>query len=127
MSMAAMAQMVCPLVPQGMKSKGVASLESFQQIAILENGRIKPLDTFAQNLLLQFSGKRTLDRRPAVEWLARLVFASETTFEEKIFLINNPELPVALGIEPDSKRRYSFLQLEQIGRASCRERVCQYV
>ena len=87
------------------------SLESFKKLPILDQGRTKPLETYAQNVLLQFSGKRFYNRYSAVEWLARLLFSPETTYEDKIFLINNPEVPLALGITPDHKRRYSFSQL----------------
>jgi hypothetical protein len=34
-----------------------------------------------------------------------------STKDDKVFLINNPEIPMALGIEPEKKRRYSFTQL----------------
>ncbi len=94
------------------KPLGVSSLESFKRIAVLEDGRVKPMDTYAQNVLLQFSGKRRVDKEPAVRWFARFIFAPETTTDDKIFLINNPEIPMALGLEPDHRRRYSFSQIE---------------
>ncbi len=102
---------ICPLQKE-IKSEEVASLEAFKRIAILEDGRIKPLDTYAQNVLLRLSGKRTFDRHPALRWLARLLFAPEATIDDKVFLVNNPEIPMALGIGPDERRRYSFAQLE---------------
>ena len=34
---------------------------------ILENGRVKPLETFAIDVLLQFSGKRYFQNQTAVE------------------------------------------------------------
>lgn len=105
------AQEICPL-PQNIKPKEVKSLATFKRIAILQDGRIKPLDTYAQNILLQFSGKKTLNGQSAIYWLARFLFAPRSSFNEKIFLINNPELPMALGIETDEKRRYSFAQIQ---------------
>ncbi len=109
-SSVASAQPICPI--DAVKPKEVASLEEFKKIPIMDQGRIKPIDTYARNLLLQFSGRRSFGRKPAVEWLARLLFAPQMTFGNKVFLINNPQIPMALGIEPDSKRRYSYAQLE---------------
>ncbi len=105
------AEEICPLA-KNIQPKEVKSLETFKRIAILQDGRIKPLETYAQNILLQFSGKRSFGPQPAIHWLARLVFAPQLTSDDKIFLINNPELPMALGIEPEEKRRYSFFQLQ---------------
>lgn len=107
----AFAQSFCPLEAQKIRPKMVASLDAFGRIAVLHEGRIKPVDTYARSLLLRFSGRTSFNRRPAVEWLARLLFAPATTGEDKVFLINSPEIPMALGIEPEAGRRYSFAQL----------------
>ncbi len=87
-------------------------LKLFGRIAIQEEGRIKPLDTYAQTVLLQLSGKRTFDKKPGIHWLANLLFSPEETIDDKVFLINSPEIPMALGLQVDSHRRYSFSQLE---------------
>ncbi len=87
-------------------------LQLFGRIAIQEEGRIKPLDTYAQTVLLQLSGKRTFDKKPAINWLANLLFCPTETIDDKVFLINSPEIPMALGLQLDSHRRYSFSQLE---------------
>ncbi len=108
----AMAQPICPLDGKPIKPQGVKSLQSFKHIAILDQGRVKPLETYAQNLLLQFSGQRTVGRKPAIRWLADFLFAPETSKSDQIFLINNPEILNALGVNPEAKRRYSFEQLE---------------
>ncbi|MCR4336717.1 MAG: cytochrome c biogenesis protein CcsA [Candidatus Omnitrophica bacterium] len=103
------AQGMCPL--DTLKPKKVGSLESFKRIPVLNQGRIKPLESYAQNLLLLFSGKTHYKKETAVEWLARFLFAPRTTFNDKIFLINSPEIAEALKIEPDKHRRYSYNQL----------------
>ncbi len=107
------AQEFCPLdggaIP---KPKEVKSLGTFKKIPILEEGRVKPLDTYARNILLRFSGRSSLNKEEAIYFLARLLFAPETTRADKIFLINHPAIPEALGIEPEKKRRYSFAQIE---------------
>ncbi len=88
-------------------------LKIFKEIPILDNGRIKPLDTYARNVLLQFSAKDTYEGKPAILWLARLLFTPDATKDDKIFLINNPDIATALKIEPDHTRRYSFTQLQK--------------
>ena len=88
-------------------------LSEFRKIAIQDAGRIKPLDTYAQHILLQFSGKRSFEGQSAIHWLARLLFKPETTIHDKIFLINHPDIPVALGVVLEPKHRYSLSQLEK--------------
>ena len=105
------AQSFCPLDEFQPDPKTVESIDSFAKLAILHEGRVKPVDTYARNLLLQFSGQTTFNRKPAAQWFARLVFAPASTKDDKVFLINNPEIPMAVGIEPEDKRRYSFSQL----------------
>ena len=91
-------------------------LQRFKSIIVLENGRIKPLDTFAKNLLLRFSGRSNLyatsGKRAAVTWLAESLFNPQKILDEKIFLIDNPELLEALGVEVQYGRRYSFNALK---------------
>ncbi len=90
----------------------INSMDSFNRIPILDNGRLKPLDTYARNLLIQFSGKDTYDRKSASQWLARLLFKPESCKDDKIFLINSPDVAIAIDIEPEQHRRYSFGQLQ---------------
>jgi ABC-type transport system involved in cytochrome c biogenesis permease subunit len=105
-------QAICPLNGKPLEAKKVSSLKNLQDLPILDHGRIKPLDTYAQNILLQFSGKKSYDRKPAIHWLAKLLFSPDETRQDKIFLINNPQIPESLGIEVDKHRRYSFEDLE---------------
>jgi len=88
------------------------SLDEFKKIVILEDGRKKPVDTFAQNILKQLSGRSKLEKKPAVIWLARLIFTPEQSYDDKVFLINNPEVLSAVGSNAGSDRdRYSYRQL----------------
>lgn len=105
------AQTICPL-PQNIKSKGVASLESFKKIAIYDQGRIKPLDTYARNLMIQFSGKDSFNQKSAIEWFAKLLFAPGNTREDQVFIINNSEVLAKLGIATTTNNRYNFSQIE---------------
>jgi ABC-type transport system involved in cytochrome c biogenesis permease subunit len=92
-------------------AEGVSSLTVWQHIPVLENGRVMPIDSYARHTLLSLSGKSTFDRKPAVQWLARVLFAPETTKEDKILLVNNPEVAEAIGLGGEGRRRYSYAEL----------------
>lgn len=93
------------------ESSGTISVNKFGKIIVLEAGRKKPLDTFARNKLLQFSGKKKIKGSSATEWLSRVFFDPESAERDLIFIINNPEVADALSIKPRTKRRYSFEEL----------------
>lgn len=99
-------------------------LKNFEQMIVVDQGRVKPIQSYARNILLRFSGRTKFDGKEAVYWFSRLLFSPETTENDKIFLINNPEIVEALGIEPDTHRRYSFAQLK-LGLASLHKIVDQ--
>lgn len=108
----------------GQEVSGVSGkhLEAFRRLPILHEGRVKPLETYARNVLLRFSGscsfKKTSTingrpvREPAIAWLARVLFLPTSTRDDAIFLINNPEIPMALGVMPLKSRRYTFATLQ---------------
>ncbi len=87
------------------------SIKQFGTIMVLESGRKKPMDTYARNKLIQFSGKQTLKGEPALEWMCRVLLEPQNAEDDLIFIINNPEIPDALGINPRAKRRYSYSEL----------------
>jgi len=91
----------------------IKDFSNFKRIPVLDSGRLKPLDTFARSLLTQFSGKDHYERQEASAWLASLFFDPDSTLNDKIFLINNPDIAVALGITPQQDRRYTPAQLRQ--------------
>jgi len=95
-------------------SAQVDSLEHLSKVAIMENGRIKPLDTFAENLLKQFSGQSRYQKKPAIIWLAKVLFTPENSFEDKVFLITNQEVLDSIDVKRVGKarNRYSFNQLK---------------
>jgi hypothetical protein len=101
------------LAGSGMLHAEVNSLEHLRSMVILENGRKKPLDTFAQNVLKQFSGQSTFQKKPAVQWLARVLFTPEQSSDDKVFLVTNPEVLDSMEVPQEGKARdrYSFSQL----------------
>jgi ABC-type transport system involved in cytochrome c biogenesis permease subunit len=97
----------------GKPAKGVKDLEKLAYAAVLHEGRLKPFETFARHHLLQLSGRRTYEKRSAVETMAYLLFAPESTVNWKIFQIDNPEVAQGMGIPEEKKRRYSLKQLQK--------------
>jgi len=88
-------------------------LNSFSRIAVFEEGRIKPMDTYARSVLLQLSGKDHFGKRSACAWVANLLFQPDSVGHDKVFLINHPDIPAALSMEANPQRHYSFDELHE--------------
>lgn len=91
-------------------SNGV--LKELAMLPILDKGRVKPLSSYAQNLLLQFSGKSTYQKKPALSWMIGFLFNPWETRDDEIFLINHSGVLDALELKLPQKRRFSLLELE---------------
>ncbi len=91
---------------------GVRDLTSLSKVAVLHEGRLKPMETFARHVMLQLSGKSRYEGKSAMEMVAAMVFAPEKVADAKLFLINNPEAAQALGLKPVKNRRYAFSEME---------------
>ena len=86
----------------------VTELAPLQHIVVVDGGRPMPLDSYARITLLRLSGRRGYARRPAIEWLARVLFTPNETHNDEIFLVDNPEVIDALGLESRGRDRYSL-------------------
>lgn len=106
------AQMICPLDPNAPKPETVTNVNQLNDIPVLHDGRVKPFQTFAESTLLQFSGKKSYQGKSASEWMAGLLFAPDTVSDDKVLLINHPQIPVALDLEPVKNRLYSYNQIQ---------------
>jgi ABC-type transport system involved in cytochrome c biogenesis permease subunit len=95
-------------------ASGDLSLDELQKVVILENGRKKPLDTYAQNILKQLSGRSKYQRTPAIQWLAKILFTPLESVDDQVFLINHPDVLNAIGMTPTGRDRgrYSYKQLQ---------------
>jgi len=94
---------------------GVVNL--FATLPVLDEGRVKPLDTYAGIRLLKFNGRRAC-RTPEgksltpITWLLDCLFYPEQARTYKVFRIDNSDLLVALGLPFEKKRdRYSYNDL----------------
>ncbi|HMP75679.1 MAG TPA: cytochrome c biogenesis protein CcsA [Kiritimatiellia bacterium] len=86
----------------------VSDYTAFAHLPVQEGGRVMPMDSFARLRLLQFSGRSTFDRKPAIEWLARLLFTPQTSQYDRVFMVNNPELLEAIGLGELEGRRFTY-------------------
>ncbi|HIJ65670.1 MAG TPA: cytochrome c biogenesis protein CcsA [Candidatus Hydrogenedentes bacterium] len=116
-----------PLSPKWDKEE----VRLFATLPIQDGGRIKPLDTFARFKLLKFNGKQKCenlsgDTLEPIEWLLDCLFYPESAKRYKVFLVNNSDVLVAIGLPAQKKRgRYSYRDLEP-GRAKLFQLSSQY-
>ncbi|MCE5229894.1 cytochrome c biogenesis protein CcsA [bacterium] len=88
------------------------NIGAFGEIPIQDQGRIKPLATFARFKLIQFSGRSTLHGESATRWLMRVLLLPDSAADDKVFLIENPQLMKALGLPDTAPRaRFSFAEI----------------
>ena len=82
-------------------------------IPLQDEGRIKPLDTFARNHLVAFYGKRSIKELDmgATDWIINLILNPENGRDQKIFNIRNPEVASSLFLDWTNEHKYSFNQI----------------
>ncbi len=102
------------LLPHGVgkPAVGLKDFGAFAYLAVLHEGRVKPMESLARDLLLQWSGHSSYAGRSALSVLANILFAPGQTGDYKIFRIDNPEVAEALHVKPDEHRRYAYRTLE---------------
>ena len=93
---------------------------NFLHIPIQEEGRIKPLDSFARNQLLKIYGKTSLtiyDQKKyeisAIDWLYAVLRQEPSSLNQSIFKIQNPDVVNALNLDKTEKLLYSFNQINK--------------
>ncbi len=93
---------------------------NFLHIPIQEEGRIKPLDSFARNQLLKIYGKNKLTiydqnnkkyKISAINWLYSVLKQEPSSLNQNIFKIENPTVVNALNLEITQNLTYSFNQI----------------
>lgn len=88
-------------------------LKEWQSIIILKDGRKKPLDTFARNLLKSLSSRSRYTGGSASTWLFNLIYRPEVAENDNIILIENLDVLNALklrGKKAHSRYNYKYLQ-----------------
>jgi ABC-type transport system involved in cytochrome c biogenesis permease subunit len=104
--------LACALPRSALHAAAPPSIEPFRRLAILDQGRVKPMDTYARNLLKQLSGRSSLEGMDAASWLARVFFSPWEAHGDAVFLVNHPDALPAIGFPARGRGRVSFSQLQ---------------
>ena len=94
----------------------------YRDIPIHENGRVKPLDTFARNQLLLIYGKRSIKQNAlpeesnskglsAIDWFFDIALNPYEGNKYRVFNISNPEVVGSLGLDWDPKHLYNQIEV----------------
>lgn len=86
---------------------------ALESLIVQDQGRLKPLDTYARSQLLLYHGKSTIDKQKAIDWLLELFVTPETAYNRKVFKVMEKEAILGLGIGLDPDHRYSFMELSR--------------
>jgi ABC-type transport system involved in cytochrome c biogenesis permease subunit len=112
--MAVVAALGLPAPDAAAKISDELAQEALGTVLIQDQGRIKPLDTFARNHLLALRHKSSASGRPAIAWLAELLIDPVESFKVPVVRLLNPEVVDALSLPLNDKRVYS---LEEVAAA----------
>ncbi len=102
---------ICAPVSFAFSAERNLPIDQFGRIPILHEGRVKPMDSFARFEILKFSKKETPTGLPPLVWLANALFDPVRAVEDRIFLIESPEIRHELGLEERQKPLYSYIEL----------------
>ncbi len=91
-------------------------VNAFAQLPVKYEGRKKPVDTLARNLLTILSDKQTVrtedgERLSAVEWLLASLSGRPEAYDYKVVRIENLDVLSSLGLEERKRFRYSYREL----------------
>src|SRR5438067_424122 len=91
--------------------------KEFGLLAIQDNGRRKPIDTFARQTLIQLTGRSSYTDKAGRRWtpndfLLSAVLETRDWKDEPMVLVSFGELKEQLGLEK-TQRRFSFAQLSE--------------
>lgn len=96
-------------------------VDAFRRVLVQDGGRVKPVHTYSRFTLLQLSGRSSVrfetgdgetHKVEAVAWLLDVLFRGDRARGMPLFIVDDSETVIRLGIEPKEKRdRYSYADL----------------
>lgn len=86
-------------------------MAAFGQIPILHNGRVKPMETFADDVALRIAGTRTPNGTESLTWLANIVFTPAQMTDVPMVNVADPNTAALLGVPWRMPHRYSLVEL----------------
>jgi ABC-type transport system involved in cytochrome c biogenesis permease subunit len=89
---------------------------AFARLPVKYEGRKKPVDTLARNLLTVLSGKQSVrtedgEKVSAVQWFLDSVAGTTNAADYKVIRIENLDVLSSLGLEERKRFRYSYREL----------------
>lgn len=111
------------------------TVRAFERLLVQQDGRVKPIYTVARFSLMQFLGRSSVAFRTQdgtkhkihyAAWFLDVLFRGEVAKDLPVFIIDDSEVVVQIGVSPKAKRdRYSYNELLP-GRARLAELSAQY-
>lgn len=92
-------------------AKAELDYAAFNQIPVLDKGRIKPLGAFAKLYLENLAAQENIGYKNASEFLAETLFNPATASEKPVFYIQSEALKSRLNLDP-SKKTYTLQELQ---------------
>lgn len=110
------ALIVYVISPLWMQPKSNFDLKAFNQLPVLQGGRIKPVDSIARSALLTLRGKQYLlqdgQHVSAQIWLLDTLTRPDIADTYKVFRIDNPSLVALINPESTQEKYFSFNDLK---------------
>lgn len=98
-----------------------ATLEAFSAIPIQDEGRVKPLSTFARFKLIAINGSAGYrrgddgDLLPAISWLLDMLFYPQSAEQYRTFRVEDAAVLDAVGLHIEGRKkrdRYAYVELK---------------
>ncbi len=86
-------------------------LQQFGMLPIAHEGRIKPLAVFAREELKDFYGESKWHKKPAIEWLAQMLFTPEKIEQAHLIELKSEALRQQLALPLRATHRYGLAEL----------------
>lgn len=111
------------------------TVHAFENILVQHEGRVKPLYTVSRFTLMQLSGRSSVGFETTdgeqhslhyAAWMLDVLFRGEVAKDLPVFVVDNSQAIVQIGVSPKSKRdKYTYNELFP-GRAKLAELAAQY-
>ena len=94
-------------------------INAFAHLPVKYEGRKKPIDTLARNLLTILSGKQSVrtddgEKLSAAEWLLDNIAGKTEAYDYKVIRIENLDVLSSLGLEERKRFRYSYREVAPV-------------
>ena len=100
------------------ESTGGYDYDELANVAVMDGGRVMPLDTLARNALMQISGKQALrydgQRIHAIHWLADVMVRPATAEQYPCFRIDHSSVIVTAGLSPEEGVKGKYFTYAQL-------------